>query len=1289
MKRITTAALTISALFAGLFTATSATAAAPACTITISTSGTAQAQNSVSGTSNSDVICIRANYVTVLALAGNDTVIDYGDNNVIYLGDGSDNYNGTNGDDAVIDGGTSNEIDTIIGTPGDDEISGGGGDDNITGGAGNDNINGGDGADSLKGNAGADVIVGGPGNDGIDGGDGVDTIYGGDGDDSVIGGAADDSIYGGNGNDDLRGSAGRDEIFGEVGEDRIAGNDDAKEVDILAGGDGVDTLIGGFGLDFCDYTTSEVKTSTCIYDDKAPEVSNFRWNSFQYDSTLAAIPASATFDLTDDVESKLFQINCHNNSLNLVQIVLNWNGSAWVNSQPYNQSRIVSVAKISSSSSDKLSKSARITIETTIPKYTTPGSYTCTVLTHDNLEHRSVGQVTALTVTREPGDGTSSAYDDDAPALNSFTWDNFEYNVTNGDAEVNFDVELEDRSGIRQFQLNCYGSNRSPLTLYFFWNGTTWTNHGSSPATFETLSGNDSNLNPVLRITTSITRGTKPGVHPCYIWASDSIGQSGTNHLGTPLRVKRDLIDGGWDDDAPEVTSSSWNRDTYEIGGIHNVAEMTLSLTDRTGIREFGLNCYGSTGMMPVNIRVTKTANGWFVDPGTHDAQLVSSTGDARALNITLRTTIQFGTVPGPQSCGVTTWDTLGHMASRPAETLNLTRTPPGMPNEPSNLQYTPTEGRPNEGTLTWDAPTFLGEPVMLNGQPKMMPDGRTVGLLADYEIDYSVDGGDSWRRIDDGYSVTTNLPVSNLIAGTRYLFRVRGNNGGNDIAFSPGAPWSEVLDTRTPEPMTPDAPTNLEISGVTKTTAVMRWTAPEFNGGAPIRNFVVQTSLDGGSTWKNVTKAESTSVNLSLRGLAPGANYLVRVAGSNRAGADNWVEGSFQTPQGLATAPQNLVGWNNTGTNLLLTWDLPESNGGSDIINYQIEVSGNGGSSWTKIKRDSASAIRNFAVRNLTKGKDYRFRVSAITQLGVGLASEEYRVTTLVTPAGAPTNFRATKVTGKTATLTWSAPADRGGSTIYDYTVELSNDGGDTWIENVDITESASRSFNLSGLTPGMTYTVQISAVNDAGYSDMLTGTFTTKTLVPTVPLEFSGEMGLTTAELSWVTPESNGGADITDYKVEVSSNCKTYVAIAHEASNQTTFAVSSLQPGTKYCFKVSAKNSVGFSPAASVLTLVTDGNAPSAPTGLGVKPSATSVKLTWSQAPVLDGSPVRNYVVEFSKDGGATWNLVRKSVSTSKSLTVTGLKRGSTYQFRVASVNDVGTSDSSAALVIVTKAR
>ena len=177
------------------------------------------------------------------------------------------------------------------------------------------------------------------------------------------------------------------------------------------------------------------------------------------------------------------------------------------------------------------------------------------------------------------------------------------------------------------------------------------------------------------------------------------------------------------------------------------------------------------------------------------------------------------------------------------------------------------------------------------------------------------------------------------------------------------------------------------------------------------------------------------------------------------------------------------------------------------------------------------------------------------------------------------------------------------------------------------------------------------------------------------------------TTASLEWAIPASNGGAPISDYRVEVSSNCNTYREIEHVADNRLGFTANSLLPGTKYCFRVSAKNSVGYSERSEVVTVVTAGNAPSAPTGLGIKPAKSSVTLRWAAPVIVDGSPVRNYVVEFSRDGGVTWRTVSKGISNSRSLVVTGLKTRSTYQFRVTATNDVGDSPTSMVLTAVTK--
>ncbi len=105
-------------------------------------------------------------------------------------------------------------IENVIGTDGNDEITGDANDNVIDGGDGDDILDGGDGDDYLDGGAGANVIYGGKGADTIrvaddsiynvlEGGNGRDDIRGGDGVDIITGGKHDDELYGMGGDDDF------------------------------------------------------------------------------------------------------------------------------------------------------------------------------------------------------------------------------------------------------------------------------------------------------------------------------------------------------------------------------------------------------------------------------------------------------------------------------------------------------------------------------------------------------------------------------------------------------------------------------------------------------------------------------------------------------------------------------------------------------------------------------------------------------------------------------------------------------------------------------------------------------------------------------------------------------------------------------------------------------------------------------------------------------------------------------------------------------------------------------
>lgn len=68
-----------------------------------------------------------------------------------------------------------------------------------------------------------------------------------------------------------------------------------------------------------------------------------------------------------------------------------------------------------------------------------------------------------------------------------------------------------------------------------------------------------------------------------------------------------------------------------------------------------------------------------------------------------------------------------------------------------------------------------------------------------------------------------------------------------------------------------------------------------------------------------------------------------------------------------------------------------------------------------------------------------------------------------------------------------------------------------------------------------------------------------------------------MSSCNLTWSPPESDGGSDITHYIVEKREiDRKTWATVKANVDN-TTFKVTNLVPGTEYCFRVIAVNEYG----------------------------------------------------------------------------------------------------------------
>ena len=105
----------------------------------------------------------------------------------------------------------------------------------------------------------------------------------------------------------------------------------------------------------------------------------------------------------------------------------------------------------------------------------------------------------------------------------------------------------------------------------------------------------------------------------------------------------------------------------------------------------------------------------------------------------------------------------------------------------------------------------------------------------------------------------------------------------------------------------------------------------------------------------------------------------------------------------------------------------------------------------------------------------------------------------------------------------------------------------------------------------------------------------------------------------------------------------------------------------------------------AAHAVEILPVSTAPLAPGVPSVRPGNGQVTMTWQ--PPADGlSPITDYLVQYSTDGGSSWSTFPDGVSTATAVTVTGLTNDVGHLFRVAAVNAVGTGDYSSPTSAVT---
>jgi len=568
-------------------------------------------------------------------------------------------------------------------------------------------------------------------------------------------------------------------------------------------------------------------------------------------------------------------------------------------------------------------------------------------------------------------------------------------------------------------------------------------------------------------------------------------------------------------------------------------------------------------------------------------------------------------------------------------------RTTPGAPSD-----VTATAGNASVA-LSWTAPAVTG--------------GAAV---TDYIISFSSNGGVTWRIASDGTSTATTATVTGLANGTTYTFRVAAANGAG--AGSHSAVSSAVT------PFTvPGAPVSLTaVSG--KNSMTLSWRAPAATGGAPIIDYVVQYSVASPLAWVTLPDGIATTTSATATGLTDGVSYVFRVFAVNSAGS-----GPSTTPTAptevlnIAAAPTGLTATVGAGS-AELTWEAPSTEDALHITDYLVQVSANGGTTWTTVN-DGFGTTRTVSINNLVNGTGYVFRVAALSPGGTGEFATTTSPLTPLSAASAPTALTATAGNTSVA-LAWKAPASNGGAAITDYVISVSIDAGTSWLPLTHL-PLTTPSFQVTGLTNGTSYIFKVAAVTSFGVGAATSPTAAvTPRTVSSAPTALTAT-ALTTGRiaLSWTAPTDNGGSPVTDYQIQRSSNAGvSWSTIVDGFSSATTYTAAAMVLGSEYMFRVAAVSAVGPSawsaatPAVRALALA------GIPTSARAAVGDLSATVSWSAPLATGGTPVTDYTIQFSSNNGATWTTFTRNASTVRSVAVTGLANGTAYRFRVAAVTD-----------------
>lgn len=507
-----------------------------------------------------------------------------------------------------------------------------------------------------------------------------------------------------------------------------------------------------------------------------------------------------------------------------------------------------------------------------------------------------------------------------------------------------------------------------------------------------------------------------------------------------------------------------------------------------------------------------------------------------------------------------------------------------------------------------------------------------------------------------------TEYTLTGLTPETTYQIVVEAVDEAGNIARARAVEVVTLEDTEAP-----DAPTNVEASEITETSAKITWTASTDNVEVAGYNIYVDEA--------KINESLVTVTEYTLTDLKAGTEYKVVVeavdTSSNTQSSEAVTVKTVDTTK--PSSPSEVAVGKITHNSAEVTWQESTDNVG--VTGYNIYLN-------NKLVNTSPVTELRCELTALEAETEYQVKVEALDEAGNTSVSDPISFTTKTAPDNeaptAPGGVAVSSITDNSAVVSWTASTDNVG--VAGYNIYLN----DNKINALPVTELQ---FQLTGLAAETEYQVRIEAVDGAGNTSSSGSiSFATEALqtsdneAPTVPSGVAVS-GITesTAVVSWT--ESTDNVGVAGYNIYLNDNKVNALPIT-----ELKFQLTGLTAETEYQVKVEALDEAGNSSISNPVSFVTgvapDREAPTKPDGITISDiTHNSAVVMWNESTDNVGVVGYNIYLNDVKVNASPITEQQANISETNELTTSvlryelgGLEAATEYQVKIEAVDAVG---------------